>query len=523
MAYPSEQQPQISPPALTKKQREEYMANYARMGRDAGCPADQMRNFMAADVWLQPKQLEIVAKCRECDKPDGPKDVMAGGGRGAAKTHAILAQIFCDDCQRQPGLKVLVLRKVGRANKEQIQDFRKKLLTRLEHKYREQQSTIEFSNGSMVILGNFKDEKDIDKYLGLEYDVIHIVESNQLTLTKKMNILSCLRTNKQNWRPRCYEDTNPGGIGHAHNKQIFIIPYRLTSYLKNGSSVREASELTGTTEQEAIDIIRLNETRYVHCVVDDNAFVDKGYKEYLEKLNGWQREAWLNGNWDFLAGAYFTNFREDVHVFPNKKINFSTQNAAMWFGSFDYGFQHNTGFLLFAKSFDNTLYVMGEYQKNQLTPADHSDNIKGLLSEHHLQPSDLDSIVAGHDCFHRQEEGNTIAQTYAENGLDFIPAENARVNGWQRLLDCFGNTETNNAPSLYIHRNCRNLIEQIMMAQHHEKIAGDIQKFNANEDGDGGDDLLDALRCGVFTNFGSPMPMILPVNMGGYKPITISL
>ena len=265
---------------------ENQMVEFGALGYLKGCPLEQMVHFFNAGVILQPKQLEFAAYARACDLPDGPKDVMLGGGRGAAKTHGILAQIFCDDCQRQPGLKVLVLRKVGRANREQIADFRKKLLSRIPHKYREQASTITFENESLVILGNFKDERDIDKYLGLEYDVIHIVESNQLTLTKKMNILSCLRTNKPNWRPRCYEDTNPGGIGHFHNKQIFVEPWK--------------------KKQET-------ETRYIHCVVDDNMFVDKGYKEYLEKLSGWQREAWLYGSWEFLAGSYFTNFQEDIH------------------------------------------------------------------------------------------------------------------------------------------------------------------------------------------------------------------
>lgn len=490
------QQKQVKLDSRTKKLLAQKIVDLGEMGGIIGNPQEQILNFIKAGVWLQRKQLEIVAACRSCDSPDGPKDVMAGGGRGAAKTHAVLAQIFCDDCQRIPNLKVLVLRKVGRANKEQIQDFRKKLLHQLPHKYREQQSTIEFENGSIVIMGNFKDEKDIDKYLGLEYDVIHVVESNQLTLTKKMNILSCLRTNKTNWRPRCYEDTNPGGIGMFHNKQIFIVPYR-------------AGKET--------------ETRYIHCTVDDNEFVDKGYKEYLEKLTGWQREAWLHGSWDFMAGSYFTNFRTDIHCYPNDLVKFEKPQATMFFGSFDYGFAHNTGFLLYGKDTNGITYVIDEYMENELTPSDHADNIMALLAKHHLVPSDLDSIVAGHDCFHRKEEGNTIAQTYSENGIDFVPAENARVNGWQRLMDSFGDCELNSPPTLYIHKRCQNLIEQIMMAQHHEKIPGDVAKFNCNADGVGGDDLLDSLRIGVFTDAGRGIKFIAGVNMGGYKPISFQL
>lgn len=477
-----------------KSEATKLILDFTALAKSYGCVNDQIVNFLDKGIFLQPKQLEFCGLARLCDQPGGPKNIMLGGGRGAAKTHGILAQSFCDDCQRQPELKVLVVRKVGRSNKEQINDFRKKLLPNIPHKYREQQSTITFENGSTVILGNFKDEKDIDKYLGLEYDVIHIVESNQITLTKKMNILSCLRTNKPNWRPRCYEDTNPGGIGHFHNKQIFIEPWRAG---------------------------RQTETRYIHCTVDDNRFVNKEYKEYLEKLQGWQRQAWLYGSWDFLAGAYFTNFRDDVHVFPNGSVNFTERFARSWFGAFDYGFGHMSAFILFAKDEYGNIYAMDEYCDNEKTPSDHAERIHALLRKHFLEPSDLTSIVAGHDCFHRKEEGNTIAQTYSENGLEFQPAENARVNGFQRILDGFGDSNTGRKPKLFLHRDCIHLIAQIKMAQHSEKIQGDVQKFDYvagdsdsfDETNQEGDDCLDAFRYGVFSNTERGIKFALPTAM----------
>ena len=65
-----------------------------------------------------------MARLCDLDSPDSPTAIMYGGGRGAAKTHGVWAQVFADDCQRFPGLKCLILRKIGKANKEQVDDLR---------------------------------------------------------------------------------------------------------------------------------------------------------------------------------------------------------------------------------------------------------------------------------------------------------------------------------------------------------------------------------------------------------------
>src|SRR5271154_2550080 len=96
-----------SPPLKLKPKRAPKESPLMAIGREftmgatlKGCPIDQIFNFLKAEVLLQPKQLEFAAACRECDSSNGPTMVMAHGGRGSAKSHGILAQIFCDDCQR---------------------------------------------------------------------------------------------------------------------------------------------------------------------------------------------------------------------------------------------------------------------------------------------------------------------------------------------------------------------------------------------------------------------------------------
>ncbi len=465
---------------------------YVLDGIKAGCPKDQMRNFIRAGLALQPKQLEFAAKCRLCDAPDGPTSIMFGGSRGGAKTYSLVSQIFADDMRRVAGLKCLILRKIGKANKEQIDDFRKRILINIPHNYREQAGEITLNeNGSKAILGNYKDEKDLEKFIGIEYDLIAIEESNQLTFAKLKNIMSCLRTSKPDWRPRAYLTTNPGGIGHSESKKIYYDPW------KEG---------------------REKETRYIHSTVYDNKFVNKEYAQYLESLTGWQRKAWLLGDWDFMAGAFFSNFDADWVVLPNKHMAFERSRMGLIIGSYDHGFSHPSCFHLHFQDREGNVFTMAEFHQAEMTIAEQAECITALLREFHLEVASLDMIAAGHDCFHNDPNGRTIASQFEEYGITLSPVKIDRVNGWQVMSDRLGNPSKNRKPTWFIHNECVNLIQQIQAAQCHETKTGDIIKMNAVE-GQGGDDSLESARNGLVAMPQRVTSLAMPLGVGRYTAI----
>src|SRR5580765_7808223 len=252
---------------------------YLAAGREAGCPAHQMRNCALAGVVLQPRQLAASAAARLCDQADGPTAVGYGGARGGGKSHWLLAQMGADDCQRVPGLKCLLLRKVGKANAEHFEELQRRLFKGLKREFSAYRGLLKFANGSQIQAGHYQAEKDIDNYLGLEYDVIGIEEATTLSARKHQDISTCSRTSKPNWRPRIYSTSNPGGIGHAWYRAKFIVPFR------NGKE---------------------SDTRFVSARVDDNRFNNPEYRRILEGLSGWQKRAWLDGEWDIAAGQFFT-------------------------------------------------------------------------------------------------------------------------------------------------------------------------------------------------------------------------
>src|SRR5512136_1462826 len=468
----------------------------------AGCPEEQMRNFLGAKVYLQPRQLVASAAARACDAPGGPTAVGYGGARGGGKSHWLLAQMGADDCQRVPGLKCLLLRKVGKANMEHFEDLRRRLFVGLRHEFSAYRGVLTFGNGSRIIAGHFQAEKDIDAYLGLEYDVIGIEEATTLSSRKHQDISTCCRTSKPNWRPRIYSTTNPGGVGHAWYREKFIVPYQR----------REERE-----------------SRFVPARVGDNAFNNPEYRKVLEALGGWQKKAWLEGDWDLAAGQFFTGFRREVHVVED----FDDTRAVEWFAALDYGFTHYTVCLLGCTDGDGNVFVVDEHAERLWLPQRHAEAIKAMLARHQvraafgvrerearervgwaarggwliqdfgqtrpLELGDLSRFVAGADVFSRQSDGTTIAGQYADQGIELRGANTDRVNGWAEVLQGFGDPEAGVAPRLFIHRRCARLIETLPALQHDPNRPEDVLNVDADEDGIGGDDAADCLRYLVAT------------------------
>jgi hypothetical protein len=458
---------------------------YFLAGRRAGCPKGQMDSFASADVILQQRQLAASAAARLCDSPNGPMAIGYGGARGGGKSHWLLAQMGADDCQRVPGLKCLLLRKVGKANLEHFEDLRRRLFGKLGHEFSAFRGILSFNNGSRIIAGHFQNEKDIDAYLGLEYDVIGIEEATTLTARKYQDISTCCRTSKPDWRPRIYSTTNPGGVGHAWYRTKFIVPF-----------------------QEK----RETETRFIPARVTDNRWNNPEYLRVLQNLSGWQRRAWLEGDWDIAAGQYFTMLRREVHVVED----FDDTRAVEWFAALDYGFAHYTVVLLGCRDGDGNIFIVDEHAERLWLPQRHAVAIRAMLARHRvlverrwlsaekpetrpLEISDLKRFVAGADVFSRQSDGTTIAAQYAKQGISLRCANTDRVNGWAEVMQGLGDADGGVRPTLFIHKRCGRLIETLPTLQHDPNRPEDVLKVDADEDGVGGDDAADALRYLVAT------------------------
>lgn len=460
------------------------------LAKRTGVPPDSLKRFLEAGYVPQPKQLEFHAACRAADVPSNPSQIGFGGARGGAKTHASFAQVALDDCRRVPGLKALFLRKVQRSASEAVEDLRQKVLFLTPHRYNQQKGSILFPNGSRIILGHFQHEKDIDNYLGLEYDVIVVEEATQLSEAKIEKIATCNRSSKEGFRPRMYFTTNPGGVGHTWFKRKFVTPFR------------------EKWTREKFTQEKISHTTFIPSTVYDNKKVNPEYRENLERLTGWLRRAWLHGDFDVFAGQFFEKFRRDLHTAPDAEFFPPEYLAANWenlqpFGAFDYGYRHWAVFYIGYKR-DGVLHVLDECAVRLSLVPQIADAIASTCAGWGLEPGRLRAVAAGTDCFEvssgNGQTGETIADEFAKKGIYLSRANTARTAGASKILALLGDPEQGLAPTVKINQRCRLLIEQLGVLQHDPNKAGDVLKVNADDNGNGGDDAYDAFRYLVMAD-----------------------
>jgi len=450
-----------------------------------GMSADQAIAYVNAGISLSEKQAEWAAATREADRTDGPEEFLIGGARGGGKSSFIFSQLAADDCQRFPGLTCLVLRRIGKRARESLNEIRQTLLQGIPHQYSETKGQITFPNGSKIVTGHFERDSDIDHYLGQSYDVIALEEATQISGNMYLAIRGSLRSSKRHpetgeiWRVRHYASTNPGGPGHAFIKDRFVQPLE-----------------------------RDQGRRFLPARVQDNPFVGEQYRRNLEALTGYMRAAWLEGDWDIVAGQYFVTFSTEHHTRNFEITDQERRNWDFWM-SFDYGFQHRGVWTLFGQDGDGHAYVIDQCGESHQLTEQHVHSIRAMLSRHQLHFGRIGRIAAGNDCFATKNADDpsalTIAASYAKHQIDGIKivlrsANDARIQGAQEILRRLGDPRQGIDGSLTIHRRCSQLIGQLQTLQHRQGMPEDVCKKTA-EKGDG-DDNYDSFRYGLMERTG---------------------
>lgn len=257
------------------------------------------------NITLQPKQSEAL------DQSEIIPVLFYGGAKGGGKSYLVRAHEVYRRT-KYPGSKGLIVRKTyPELLSNHIRKFFEEYPETVKW-YRAGEHAIYWPNGSLTEFSHLASTNDVYSYQGREYDDIKIDEITQHEEEVFKILRSSLRTTNPEIKPRILLTGNPGGVGHAWVKRIFI-------------------DRQFKKEENPDDF------GFVQSKVWDNKALldaDPQYAERLKDLPEDKRRAYLEGDWTIFSGQVYSEFRLDKHrISPvTPKSEFPT------FLSFDWGY-----------------------------------------------------------------------------------------------------------------------------------------------------------------------------------------
>jgi len=365
------------------------------------------------------------------------KYVAYGGARGGGKSWAVRmkAQILCF-CY--PGYRALILRRTYQELlKNHIQVLQRELYQ--VSKYNGTEKTLTFLNGSTIEFGYCKRESDVERYRGLEYDAIFLDEGTFFTYFQFRTLAASVRGIGKVPR-RMYITCNPGGVGHAWVKRLFV------------DRLYEKGE-------DPSDYV------FIPAKVDDNPILmehDPDYVKFLDSLPNGIREAWRDGDWDVFAGQFFTEFSRETHVVDPVEA----QKWWRWYVTIDYGMDMLAAYLI-AVDETGTAWVTDEAYEGRDLGDGHDGLIISAAATRLLKLASGRKVtwLAPPDMWNkRQESGKSAADIFRDNGIVLVKTSNNRTAGWfavRERLKVITGKDGIKSTKLKIFRGCANLIRTL--------------------------------------------------------------
>lgn len=363
-----------------------------------------------------------------------------GGSRGGGKSWALRRKLILL-AFRYPGIRMILIRRTYPELRENhLHPLQSELAGYVT--YREIEKCFIFPNGSRLQLGYMDAERDVLRYQGQEFDIIALDEATQLTEYQFTTLKACLR-GANAFPKRFYLTCNPGGVGHAWVKRLFID--RIYAQGEDPSDYN-----------------------FISARVYDNKALIESDPEYVDALKSLPislRRAWLDGDWNVFEGQYFTEFNRDVHVIEPFELDPHWER----FGALDYGFDM-FAVLWFAVDYEGKVYVYREYCESGLTLSAADALVREGGGDR------LSYIAASPDLWNRrQDSGKSGQMIMSERGglPPLIKADDRRIAGWRNLREYLASGD-GEEPRIKIFSTCKELIRCLPALQHDKRRPEDV-------------------------------------------------
>ena len=348
-----------------------------------------------------------------------------GGARGGGKSWALRRKLV-GLCLCYPGIHCLLLRRtLSELKSNHVYPMLREYGAIL--RWQAGEMAFIFPNGSRIDAGYCDSDRDLLRYQGQEYDVIAIDEATQFPEMHFLMLSACLR-GVRDFPRRMYLTCNPGGVGHAWVKRLFI-------------------------DREFRAGERAEDYCFIPARVWDNTVLLRADPTYVRKLEGLPerlRAAWLDGRWDVFEGQFFSEFDEARHV---GELDLSAVGERVMFGAMDYGFDRLV-LLCMSAGEAGDLFVHEELCASGLTLGEAAGRCVGLCDKWRLT-----YIVASPDLWNRRQDSGLSGVNVMMGAASLPPmraADDRRIFGWRMVREALhGN---GGEPLLRISRKCPELI-----------------------------------------------------------------
>ena len=442
-----------------------------------------------------------------------------GGAAGPGKTKALLWEAI-QIAIAVAGCDTLLLRRTyPELESSLLAYFRRDVPRTLYRSYNESKHLVTWKNGSTTRFGYCRNENDVYQYQGAEFLFIGLDELTHFTLKQWQFLTSRNRCpikfyidgeNRENRVvPRMAGATNPGNIGHAWVKALWVDHVPPPGF--------DRPELYDPRDYD-----------FIRARLDDNPIYanDAEYRRTLESLPEHLRRAFLEGDWNVFAGQYFDLFDVGRHTARPEEIRLEPW-WPRWI-SIDWGFQHPSAVYwhcavpapatnIYARhpersegsqprnslrSFGpatnvgpqddnaiatgNRIVTYREFVQNGLSPRMLAQGIAERSGRERIT-----EVFLSPDAFaHRTAEASIAEQVgdvLVANGLPRpAPADDDRIGGWQLMYQLL------ESDSWVITEHCAKLIDCLPLLVRDDRRVEDIRKMH-------GDDPADAARYGLVS------------------------
>lgn len=409
-------------------------------------------------------------------------EILYGGARGGGKTMAVLIKWAVHASEFGKQARGIIFRR-ERVNLVDMIKEAHAMYGPLGATWKEQDKEYTMPGGGTLRFAYIESDKDAEAYQGHNYNFIGIEELTQFPDPAPINKLKA--TLRGSVRCQFVATANPGGPGHHWVKARYIDP------APEGFKIIE-EDFAGVTMQRIFIPAKLKDNRYL--VENDPTYVARLRMSGSEQLV----RAWLDGDWNVIEGAYFSEFGLDHIVAPFEIPSHWTRYRALDWGSYRpfcvLWFAVSDGTI--ARFPKGALVVYREWygwngKANEGCKMIADDVSLGVLAREDADEK-ITFSVADPSIFKR-DGGPSIGERMSNSGTVWIAGDNTRVIGWNEVRRRLQGEE--GTPSLFFFSTCTHIIRTLPALQHDTHKPEDV-------DTDGEDHAPDTLRYGVMARYG---------------------